>query len=128
MEDTEQTTATVRVYGKSYPFLMPAELTMGELADAEKITGQGYDLNEGGYAGFLALTYLSVRRVDDRITVDEIRSLAGDEIQFVRPEAVPLPPTKQDGSSETGDSSVSDSSPPSGLHPVKTRLATGDPN
>jgi hypothetical protein len=76
------------VNGKEYP--IPDSFTLGELADMEKITGQGYDLAQGGVLGTLALAYIAVSRVDPRVTVDDLRGLGEDELDV---KGVPdLPP------------------------------------
>jgi hypothetical protein len=66
------------VNGREYA--MPESFTMGELADMEKITGQGYDLEAGGVLGTLALVFVAIRRTDPRVTVDDIRNLGPDDV------------------------------------------------
>lgn len=84
--------AIVKVNGKEYPFLTESDLTLGELAEIERITGQGYDLMKMGPLGFLALTYVSVKRVDPRVALEDLQELKGDHIDL-RVESEPIPPT-----------------------------------
>jgi hypothetical protein len=62
---------------------------MGELADMEKITGQGYDLEQGGVLGTLALVYVAIKRVDARVTIDDIRGLGPDDVGIEGVEDLP---------------------------------------
>lgn len=100
------------VNGKEYP--LPDSFTLGESADMEEITGQGYDLSKGGARGLLALAYVAVRRVDSSITVDDIRELtdADIDVKQLEPEA-PLPPATPADSKENGGPSDASSKPDS---------------
>jgi len=80
---------TLIVNGREYA--MPDTFTLGELADMEKITGQGYDLAKGGVQGTLALAYVAMRRVDDRVTIDDLRGLTPDEFEIKGADSVPPP-------------------------------------
>jgi hypothetical protein len=68
------------VNGREYP--IPDSFTMGELADMEAITGQDYDPSKEGYRGTLALVFVAVKRVDPRVTLDDIRELKEDDLDI----------------------------------------------
>lgn len=95
------------VNGKDYP--LPDSFTLGESADMEKITGQGYDLSQGGALGLLAIAYVAVRRLDASVTVDDIRVLTADDIEVVQEDTEPLPPPVAAGSTGNEESSSGDS-------------------
>lgn len=66
------------INGTSYP--VPDNLTLGELAEIERITGQGYDLEKPGAAGTLALAYIAVKRVDPTARLEDIQMLKADDL------------------------------------------------
>jgi hypothetical protein len=108
---------TVVVNGKEYPVAQQETLSIGEYADIEEITGQGYDLEKGGFRAGLALIYVSVKRVDPRVTVDDIRALRDSDVEWrgVPDESPPvlsgngtLPPAPAQPSTRT---SATDSAP-----------------
>lgn len=78
------------VNGKEYP--LPTSYTLGEEAEMERITGQGYDLAQGGPLGLLAIMYVAIHRADPSVTVDDIRSLSADELDIQTSGDV-VPPT-----------------------------------
>lgn len=100
----------VRVHGREYDF---PEFNLGDMADMEKITGQGYDLNQGGVLGLLAAIYVAVKRENPGVTVDEIRALGPDDFEVFDDEAVDASPPQSQPVSEPGQSENSDSSSPS---------------
>lgn len=117
------------VNGVEYPLITEGDLTLGEAADAEKITGQGYDLGEGGALALLALAYVSIRRVDTRVELDDLRGLKGDDIQVVLPggDAV-IPPPESAGSSESEKPNETPSGPGSAETPEPTPEPSGEPS
>ena len=100
----------VVVNGKEYPFVTEGDLTLGEAAELEKITGQGYDLTRIGALGLLALTYISVKRVDSSITVEDLRGLKAGDIDLQVEEADPVPPTSSGDSAGSATSGSESSS------------------
>jgi hypothetical protein len=108
------------VNGKEYP--IPDSFTLGELADMEEITGQGYNLETGGVKGTLALAFIAIKRVDPRVTVDDLRGLTEDELDV---KGVPdLPPVlgATNGSAPTSKTGSAKSSEPT---PAGTPAPTG---
>ena len=101
------------VAGQEYP--VPDSFTLGELADMEKITGQGYDLGKGGTLGTLALIYVAVKRKDPTVSIDDIRGLGPDDIEVNQVDppsigALPDAPNEKKQSSSEGSSPTSDGS------------------
>lgn len=70
--------ASLKINGRDYE--IPTSFTLGERADMEKITGQGYDMEAGGALALLAVIAVCVRRVDPSITLDELRALPDDDL------------------------------------------------
>jgi hypothetical protein len=114
--------AKIIVNGKEYP--LPTSYTLGEEADMEKITGQGYDLAQGGPLGLLAIMFVAIHRADPTVTVDDIRALSGDELDIQTSGEV-VPPPSGDASNEVAPPSTDSSAPGSGLHPVRTHASSG---
>jgi len=73
----------VVVNGVEYPIATLDTLTLGELAEAEQITGQGYDLEKDGWLGSLAIRYISVKRVDPRVTLDDLKHLSQSDVEMI---------------------------------------------
>ena len=115
------------VNGREYPFVLPRELTLGEAAEVEGITGQGYDFDKGGAKGMLALAFVSIRRVDPSVRLEDLEMLTGDKIDLQGPEADALPPASSTGSSENAGSSSRNGSDDSAGSPAATPAATGTP-
>jgi hypothetical protein len=116
--------AKIIVNGKEYP--LPTSYTLGEEADMERITGQGYDLSKGGALGLLAIMYVAIHRADPSVTVDDIRALSPDELDIQTSGDV-VPPPSGDVLSVDAPPSTDSSTPGSGLHPVRTHAASGTP-
>jgi hypothetical protein len=116
--------AKIIVNGKEYP--LPTSYTLGEEADMEKITGQGYDLSKGGALGLLAIMYVAIHRADPSVTVDDIRGLSADELDIQTSGEV-VPPPIGDVLSVDAPPSTDSSTPGSGLPPVRTHAASGTP-
>lgn len=115
--------ATIKINGKEYP--LPESFTMGELADMETVTGQGYDMGQRGLKGMLAIAWIAARRVDASVTIDDIRNLRPDQIEAAdESEVVADPPTTSVGSGSSSDGSSVNGSEPT---PDATRERTGTP-
>ena len=112
----------IKVNGREYP--LPTSYTLGEEADMEKITGQGYDLSKGGALGLLAIMYVAIHRADPTVTVDDIRSLSAEDLDIQTSGEV-IPPPDGAGSNDPAPSSEDSSTTGSGLYPVKTRASSG---
>jgi hypothetical protein len=113
----------IKVNGKEYP--LPTSYTLGEEADMERITGQGYDLSKGGALGLLAIMYVAIHRADPSVTVDDIRSLSAEDLDIQTSGEVVLPPPSGAGSSDPAPSSTDSSTTGSGLYPVRTHASSG---
>lgn len=97
---------SIKINGKEYP--VPESFTMGELADMEEITGQGYDMTKGGVKGMMAIALVAARRKDPSVTVEDIRQLRMDQIEAVDDEdgaAEPIPIERGASSSSAAASS-----------------------
>lgn len=110
------------INGQKYP--IPDSFTLGELADMEKITGQGYDHEQGGALGLLALAYVAMRRERKNVTVDDIRSLGPDDITTEGGDASPPSPTGNEDSKQTSSPGSANDSEQA---PDVTLEATGTP-
>jgi hypothetical protein len=72
MDDGQQ---LIRVNGKEYAF-PPTSLTLGEMCDAEQYFG--VDFNQAAQSGMrmiAALLWITIRRDDKTVTVDDVRGL-----------------------------------------------------
>lgn len=108
------------VNGREYP--MPDSFTLGELADMEKITGQDYDLSKGGVLGTLALAYIAIKRVDPRVTIEELRDVSQDDLEITGMPDLPPAGGALNGSAPPSTESSENISEPA---PAKTRARTG---
>lgn len=117
--------AKLIVNGHEYP--MPDSFTLGELADMEKITGQGYDLAQGGVLGTLALAFVAIKRVNPRITIDDLRNLGQDDLEITGVEESLPPPPSDDAPSVSASHSSETSEPDSEPTPDATPEPTGTP-
>lgn len=106
------------INGKTYP--IPTELNLGELAEIEGITGQGYDLSKPGAKGTLALAFIAVKRIDPTVTLSDLETLALDDLGVEGGEViVPLAPAgassasaaPSTGTSEPGSDAPQDATP-----------------
>jgi hypothetical protein len=62
------------VNGKEYPVV--SDLTMGEMCDAEQLFGVEFgNPDRSGVRMMAALLWVSIHRVDDSVTVEDIRAL-----------------------------------------------------
>jgi hypothetical protein len=105
--------------GVDYPVIPRDDWTLGESADAEDICGQGYDFEKLGAKGILALAYIAARRVNPSVTLEDLKSLKYDDVDFKGAEGKPVPPPspgESAGSENTGseDSSASSDGSPAG--------------
>lgn len=107
MNDEQQQQAFVTVEGVEYE--IPEKLTFGDLADIEEITGQAYNPKKSGPRMMLALTYIAMRRRNPQLTIDDIRDLDFELIDFPDrgekagpPAEAPVAPTEETGDESTG--------------------------
>ena len=120
--------AKIRIYGKEHE--VPENLTLGELADMEKITGQDYDLSKPGLLGMLALAYITLRRDNANVTIEDVRGLTAADVQAVEEEDASPPqsqPVSESGPDEKSGSSSPSSSVISAGRLDGTREVTGTP-
>ncbi len=92
---------TIVVNGTPYP--VPTSFTLGEEAEMERITGQGYDLTKPGPLGLLAIAFIAIKRVDPTVSVDDLKLLSPDAFQVEKgdePTPTPLPVGGSSGSSD----------------------------
>jgi len=115
------------VNGKEYPLVPPDDMTLGEAAEAERITGQGYDWDKRiGGVGMLALTYIAVKRIDPRVTLADLEGLHGEDLEIVGVEdGEAIPPASRAASSESGEPSTASGEHDSVASPEPTPAATG---
>ncbi len=118
---------TVIVNGREYPFITESDLTLGEAAEIEQITGQGYDLSKIGALGLMALTYVSVKRVDGSVSLEDIKELKADQIDVRAPEGDPLPPPESGDSAGDAKPGTDSSSPGSDDSQEEPPEITGTP-
>jgi hypothetical protein len=114
----------IRVNGREivYP---PADLTMGEMCDAENYFGVDFsDPERSGMRLAAALLYSAIKRVDRTVTVQDIRDL-DPEILGQLAEGDASPPAPAAGGSN-GRSSPS-SPAPGDAPPEPTPASTGSP-
>jgi hypothetical protein len=100
------------INGKEYPF--PDNLTLGEEAEIERITGQGYNM-EGhlGALGILALAYVAVKRVDPTVRVQDIELLTESDIDFKGGDEPKVSPLAEAGSSANAEPTLAPGEPDS---------------
>lgn len=71
-----------KVHGKEYS--LPTDLTMGEMCDAEREFGVEFGkVQSSGVRMAAAMIWLAIRRVDDSITVEDIRRLPIDVFESI---------------------------------------------
>lgn len=102
----------IRVNGIEYPF-PPEDVTLGEMCDAEQFFG--VDFNSGTQTGMrmtAALLWISIRRLDPTVTVDDVRELPPDIFQQLGGDADP-PAEKNDSDASGNDDATESSSEPS---------------
>ena len=131
MEEGQQ---PIKVNGKEYPF-PPLNLDLGEMCDAEQFFG--VDFNAGLQSGMrmaAALLWITIRREDPTVTVDDVRKLPPEIFEALGGDAgPPAEPTSNGGSSSSSADSSSEGSADweAGLHssgsPGSDTGATSDP-
>jgi len=100
----------LKVNGKEYPLVTTDQFTLGEAAEVERITGQGYDFENVGARGLLAVAYITIKRVDASVRLADLELLTAADLEIEEPEEVvqvdPAPPAGSNGSAsrsfETG--------------------------
>ncbi len=115
--------AKVLINGKEYPF--PAEFTLGEEAEVERITGQGYDMTKPGARGLLAIAYIAVRRVDPSVRLEDIEALKPGELTLDAEDDADVPPPSAAEPNENGGTSSSSSKAASAAAPAPIPALTG---
>jgi hypothetical protein len=115
--------AKVLINGKEYPF--PTEFTLGEEAEVERITGQGYDMSIPGALGLLAIAFIAVRRVDPTVRLEDIQALKPGELTLDAEDDVDVPPPFAAGPNESGGTSNNSSDTASAAAPAPTPALTG---
>jgi hypothetical protein len=106
----EETKPAFVVNGKSYE--VPEDLTLGEMCDAERYFGVEFGTADSGSSNVrmaAALLWISVKRQDDSVTIDDIRALPPDVFKISAEDDAGPPDMsagEPNGSSETsGDAS-----------------------
>ena len=132
--------AHVELHGRKFPLVGPGEFTLGELCDCEIHFGASFGDATMDARKLASVLYISVRRVDATVQVDDVRNLTGDQLARVgenlqrwQQEGDDGPPAQQPGgdaapsasNGSSGDSSTVDSeesadapSPTGHLHSV----------
>lgn len=111
------------VNGKEYP--IATDLTLGEMCDAERHFGVEFGNNEtSGVRMSAALLWISIRRVDDSVTVDDVRALPPDVFKGFGEEQPSDPPIED--ATEKNDGSGG-SSPDGGDDQDNSQSSTGLP-
>lgn len=94
---------SIIVNGKEYPI---TSFNLGEEAEIERITGQGYDLDNLGPLGLLAVAYVVIKRVDPTVQLEDLKLLGYDDIQVKAASEAPVPPLLVEDSSASSESST----------------------
>jgi hypothetical protein len=125
---------TFRVNGVDYP--VPTDMTLGEMADMERFFGVNFQKPETStMAMWAGLLYIAIRRVDDTVTVDDIRALPSDSFDQVGGDARPPDETHDseqpastvptEKSSSSGSDEL-DPAPPGSGDPTSDSSTTSD--
>ena len=75
--------AEVELHGRKFPLIGPGEFTLGELCDCEVHFGASFGDASMDARKLASVLYISVRRVDATVTVDDVRNLTGAELEKV---------------------------------------------
>lgn len=75
--------AQVELHGKKFPLVGPGEFTLGELCDCEVHFGASFGDASMDARKLASVLYISVRRVDGTVTVDDVRNLTGTQLEKV---------------------------------------------
>jgi len=111
-----------KVHGKEYN--LPTDLTTGEMCDAETEFGVEFgNTQSSGVRMAAAMIWLAIRRVDPKVTVEDIRSLPIDVFESFMGEDDPAP--LDPSTSSTSTTSGSDSKM-NGAGQDKDQVAIGD--
>jgi hypothetical protein len=112
------------VNGKEYP--VPEEFTLGEMCDAENFFGVDFSTDKVGARTVAATLYVAIRRVDQTVTVDDIRALPPDAFERVDKDDANPPSTPELAESSNGSSESSgETSPNGGADLAAVPLPTG---
>lgn len=75
--------AEVELHGRKFPLIGPGEFTLGELCDCEVHFGASFGDTSMDARKLASVLYISVRRVDATVTVDDVRNLTGAQLEQV---------------------------------------------
>jgi hypothetical protein len=111
----EEGQSLIRVNGREYAF-PPTDLTLGEMCDAEQYFG--VDFAAGSSSGMrmtAALLWITIKRTDATVTVDDVRSL--DPNVFAELEGGDANPPQESSSAQPPPEPSESSGPPSNGSP-----------
>lgn len=124
--------AHVELHGRRFPLVGPGEFTLGELCDCEMHFGASFGDSSMDARKLASVLYISVRRQDATVTVDDVRNLTGDQLEAVgeqlkrwQGESDARPPELPDEHASNGTSG--ESSTPVSDESGATPLPTGVP-
>lgn len=91
--------------GREYPVV--TDYTLGEMCDAERLFGVSFDEEQSSARFVAASIFISVRRVDSSVTVDDIRGIASADLAEIArvAEGDARPPDSQSSSGSESDAS-----------------------
>lgn len=75
--------AHVELHGRKFPLVGPGEFTLGELCDCEIHFGASFGDASMDARKLASVLYISVRRVDPTVQVDDVRNLTGEQLAKV---------------------------------------------
>ncbi len=122
----EEGQAQIRVNGREILF-PPAQLTLGEMADAENYFGVDFSqVARSGLRLTAAMLFVAIRRVDPTVTVDDVRGLDPSVLEQLNAAGSGASPPDEAAPSESSEPSANDSSTSSG-HSGNGHSPTGSP-
>lgn len=75
--------AEVELHGRKFPLVGPGDFTLGELCDCEIHFGASFGDASMDARKLASVLYISVRRVDATVSVDDVRGLTGSQLEKV---------------------------------------------
>lgn len=76
--------ADIPIFGKTYTLVGPSEFTLGELNDGENFFGADFGNDAVNARKLSAILFVSVRRSDATVTVQDIRNLTAADLEVIR--------------------------------------------